>query len=526
MGFISRIRKNSRLLFGLKDYLKNTISLEESKEIIGSRMEKREELFLDILKKGIYENTNSPYLKLLKLAKIEFSDVKSMVVRAGIEETLRNLSGEGVYLTHQEFKCMKEVVRKGKELRLHEEDFNNPYLSTYYEVESGATRSAGTRTMIDLDFLQSIATYDSIAFNVADTMKYPLAVWAPVLPSNLGISCLFRFAKIGKVPDRWFSQIEKGSIGVSLVSGFGTDYIVHLGRFFGVNFPKPEYINLKGSYKVADWAAQMVKEFSNCSIYTYVSSAIRVSKAAKERGLEISGTRFFVGAEPITSSKRREIESVGACCIPKYGFTEGGTVGYGCFNPSSPDDTHLFKDSIAAIQHRRRVEFSDTEVDAFLFTSLLPSAPKILLNVESDDYGILEERDCNCEFQKLGFTEHLHNIRSFGKLTGEGMSFVGSDLIRIFEEILPHEFGGSSIDYQLLEEESTNGLTRLSILVSPQIGKVNEKDLVERFLTEIGKEKQGVCAEIWSQGNTIQVRRAHPIPTKRGKIFPFYIMTR
>src|SRR6266849_641809 len=201
MGLISSIRKSSRLLFGLKEYLKDTISIEESKEIIRSRMVSREELFLHILKKGIHENTNSPYLKLLQLAKIEFNDVKSMTLRVGIEETLRNLRDEGVYLTHQEFKCIKGVVRKGREFRFYEEDFNNPYLSTYYEVESGGTRSAGTRTMIDLDFLQSIAIYDSIAFNVADVMKYPLALWTPILPSNLGISCLFRFTKIGKVPN-------------------------------------------------------------------------------------------------------------------------------------------------------------------------------------------------------------------------------------------------------------------------------------------------------------------------------------
>lgn len=522
MDLISNIRKSSGLLFGLRDYLRDTISLEESKEIIRSRMESREELYLNIVKKGIYENIQSPYLKLLKLAKIEFNDVKSMVLRVGIEETLRNLREEGVYLTYQEFKCMKGVVRKGKEFRLYEGDFNNPYLSTYYEVESGGTRSAGTRTMIDLDFLQSVATYDSIAFNVANVMNYPLALWTPILPSNLGISCLFRFAKIGKVPNRWFSQFENGLIEKSFVNKFGTNCVVYLSRFFGTNFPKPEYVGLRDSYKVAVWAAQMVKEFSTCSIYTYVSSAVRVCKAANEKGLEIGGTKFFVGAEPITSSKRREIESVGAVCIPKYGFTEGGTVGYGCFNPSSADDTHLFKDSLVVIQHRRKIEFSDLEVDAFLFTSLLPSAPKILLNVESDDYGILEKRNCSCEFGKLGFTEHLHNIRSFGKLTSEGMTFVGTDLLRIMEETLPRKFGGSSIDYQLLEEESGNGLTQLSILVSPQIGKIDEKELVDGFLTELG-DKKGICAELWSQVNTIKVKHMHPISTRMGKVFPFHI---
>lgn len=376
--------------------------------------------------------------------------------------------------------------------------------------------------MIDLDFLQSIATYDSITFNIADAMKYPLALWGAIPLSNFGIAFLFRFAKIGKVPNKWFSQIEKEFIEASFVNTFGTDCMVYLGRFLGTNFPTPDYAGLEDSYKIADWATPMVKEFSGCSIYTYVSSAVRVCKAAKEKGLKIGGTKFFVGAEPITPYKRREIEWVGAVCVPKYGLTERGTVGFGCFNPSSADDTHLFKDSIAVIQHKRKIEFSDTEVDAFLFTTLLPSAPKILLNVESDDYGILEKRNCNCEFERLGFWEHLHNIRGFGKLTSEGMTFVGTDLIRIIEEMFPYEFEGSSIDYRLLEEESSGGLTQLSILVSPQVGKISEKDLVERFLAAIGK-KDGIIAEVWSQANTIQVKRMHPIFTRKGKIFPFNI---
>lgn len=81
MGLISTISNSGRLLFGLRGYLKDNISFEESGEIIRGRIKGREELFLNILKKGIYENSPSPYLKLLKLAKIEFNNIKSWVLR-------------------------------------------------------------------------------------------------------------------------------------------------------------------------------------------------------------------------------------------------------------------------------------------------------------------------------------------------------------------------------------------------------------------------------------------------------------
>ncbi len=91
---------------------------------------------------------------------------------------------------------------------------------------------------------------------------------------------------------------------------------------------------------------------------------------------------------------------------------------------------------------------------ALLFTTLLPTSAKVLLNFESDDYGvILTERECGCPIGELGFERHLHTIRSYEKLTSEGMNFVGGDLLRLVEEVLPSRFGGGPPDYQLVEEE-------------------------------------------------------------------------
>ncbi len=61
-----------------------------------------------------------------------------------------------------------------------------------------------------------------------------------------------------------------------------------------------------------------------------------------------------------------------------------------------------FKDRLALIQRSRAVPGTDVTVDAFLFTTLSPAAPKLLLNVESDDYGIVERRSCGCEFERRG----------------------------------------------------------------------------------------------------------------------------
>ena len=90
--------------------------------------------------------------------------------------------------------------------------------------------------------------------------------------------------------------------------------------------------------------------------------------------------------------------------------------------------------------------------DALLVTALRPACPKVLLNTGIGDSAVMERRRCGCIFDELGYDLHLHTVRSFEKLTGEGATFLGVDVIHVLEEILPAEFGGSLADYQLLEE--------------------------------------------------------------------------
>lgn len=98
-----------------------------------------------------------------------------------------------------------------------------------------------------------------------------------------------------------------------------------------------------------------------------------------------------------------------------------------------PDAVHVFVDAFAVTQRPRETIAGET-VDALLLTSLRPAAPKILLNTEIGDYAVLEERDCGCAFDEVGYRTHLHTIRSFEKLTGEGMTFLAADAPRPGED--------------------------------------------------------------------------------------------
>jgi hypothetical protein len=71
----------------------------------------------------IYGSPNSPYLKLLRHAGCDLSDLDRQVRRHGLEPTLAKLAGEGVYLTSDEFKGKSEVVRGKESFRVSPRDF-------------------------------------------------------------------------------------------------------------------------------------------------------------------------------------------------------------------------------------------------------------------------------------------------------------------------------------------------------------------------------------------------------------------
>src|SRR3990170_403606 len=529
------MQKYLRFIFGLNGYLKARMKPEEALElaekVLKERVQNREEKFLNLLEKGVFEYSKSPYLRLLSPKKITLRDIKGWVEELGLEGALENLQNEGVYFTVDEYKGKEEVSRNGLRFRLNEKEFDNPFLKAAYEVRSGATRSAGTRIRIDFDYLVQRSLYDAFLLSVHDVLNSPIANWFPVFPGAPGINSSLRFARIGNPPQKWFTQVQKGYLKVNWEKRWGTNYIIYMSRLLGVPMAKPEFVDLNNAYKVAKWASETLNYHPNCVVYTFASSAVRMCMAAKEHNLNIKGTRFFVTGEPLTPQKKKEIEAAGARTVPIYGISEAGVVAAGC-NEAHPesDHCHYYKGTTGIINYKRTVPLCDCEVNSLLFTSILYESPKILLNVEMGDYGEIEKKACSCRFGELGYDMHLSGIRSFEKMTGEGVTFVDTDFIHIIEEILPARFGGKSTDYQLIEEETQNGLTRLNLLVSPRVGDVDEQQVIDTFVNGLKNSEDSPESwaqsgtEMWAQAGTIRIRRTYPIPTKRAKILPFHIL--
>ncbi|MHA2216755.1 MAG: hypothetical protein ACXADW_08665 [Candidatus Hodarchaeales archaeon] len=518
------LKKYYSFVFGIRKFLKDQVTLEEAREIVRYRMENREENFLKIVEKGIYGYKRSPYLGLLKHADYRFSDVKRLVNNDGIESALKTLREEGVYVSYEESKGKTRIIRNGKTIETQESDFHNPHIASYYEGRTGATRSAGTKIRSNFNFLEQRAPYEVLLNDIYGIQDAPKGIWLHVLPVLSGTNRILRNAKIGAETSKWFTPMDPNENVVHRVNKWILNAMLYEGRLLGKKLPKPEFVNPKDAVVIAKWIDSKLKEFGACIFYTSPGLAVRICNEAEKSGLELDGGTFILGGEPLSKAKLKRIRSIKCSVINHYVMSESGTIGYGCKNPVNGDEVHFFKDSLALIQHKRKIVLSETEIDSMLLTSLLTSAPRILFNMETDDFGIVESRDCGCGFQDLGFTEHIHNIRSFTKLTGEGVTFLGIDVIKVLEEELPRLFGGGPIDYQIVEKEDSYGLTKIILNVSPDVSGINEEELKEKLIELLNPSGRDTNIDMWEKAESFLINRSPPILTRSGKIMPIHII--
>ena len=158
--------------------------------------------------------------------------------------------------------------------------------------------------------------------------------------------------------------------------------------------------------------------------------------------------------------------------------------------------------------------------DALLVSSLRPTAPIVLLNVSLGDRATLDSRACACPLEALGWTTHLHTVRSYEKLTAGAMTFFDADVIRILEAVLPFRFGGAPTDYQLVEDEDATGAPSLRLVVRPEVGPVDPGALIGVFLDALAEasEASRLMAAQWREAGIVRVDRRAPLTTPSGKI--------
>ena len=476
-------------------------------ELLRQGMANREQSFLRLLETVILAQPENPYRALLEHAGVEIGDVAALVETHGLEGALDVLYDAGVYVTHDEYRGRVPVRRGSLELAFDVDATVNVSRSPGARRAKRRVARAGSekppeprgadarrriRRPVPLRLRPERAACARLVSGAAD-------------PS--GIGNVLALTKAGTTPERWFYPTAIGEQPESAKARALIAVTVASGRLGGARFPYPRHLPPERAHEIAEWAGRKVAAGTPPLIAANPSASARISAAAAERGIDLSGTFFRMGGEPFTPAKQALLASVGAtgACF-FYNGEVGGLSGVPCADPAAVGDVHLCSHRLAL--STRDVELRDgSTVPALCLTTIHHTVRATAINLVTDDFAVVEERECECELGTLGLRTHLHSIRSFEKLTGEGVSFLGEPLIELVERVLPARYGGALTDYQFVERE-TDGITRLALRASSRVGPLDASAVVETVLAHLEPRtaRAQVMASLWRAAGTIDGR--------------------
>lgn len=541
----------------LASFLKTTIQPDQARSIIRKRLERRDDDFFEVVKKCIYDQPESPYLKLLGHAGCEYGDINNLVRREGLEGALHELFSRGVYLTSEEFRGNRETVRGNTRFWVNPKKLQNPLSKGHVPIRSSGSRSHGTRVARSLDFIcdntNSLVLYLEARQNSSETIDFdsrkekqalinPITGKNPVLrnnnyknsmselatwsvPGGVTLSSFIKFILAGSLPSRWFSQLDVKSRELSIRYQMSTHVLKWGGLLAGIPIPPTEYVSLDDPLPIIHWMKDCLDKGRIPHLFTYTSAAVRLAQCALVSGIDLHGAQITISGEPTTPARLESIKCSRMDAVPAMGCVEVGHIAYGCLTPEAPDDMHLLKDLHAAIQPGKSNNRPGLRPQALLFSTLRLSSPLILINVSLGDQATLKKGTCGCFLGELGLDTHLQYVRSFEKLTSGGMAFLDTEIVQVIEQDLPRRFGGGPTDYQLLEDERDDGKPQLRLIIHPRVGPLDLDQVKTIFLQKIasGSGAEKLTSLIWRDLDMVTIERSLPKTTATGKIQHMHI---
>jgi len=465
---------------------------------------------------AILASPSHPYAQLFQGAGCTYADLEAEIGRNGLEATLDRLLAEGVYLTLDEFRCNTEIVRGGRHIRATMADWDNAAgKGPLQNFSSGSSGAKSLKTNSSLEYVKFGSAGGRILLDEFQNVRRVAITMMPILPGSHGLGGCLVGAKLGYPSERWFA-LGGGSKFKNAHYKAMTAAIVARLRLEGANVPYPTYLDPDDFSPVAEFVAKRKREGMSSAIMGMVSSITRVAAAAIDGGFDIRGTYALVTGESLTDAKRDLIERSGIEPYPMYATSEFGGIGIPCRQMRTGNCVHVTLPSLALVS-RRQESWNDEEVDSLHITNLLSFAPRMLINVEIGDTGVIEPATCDCEFSRLGYSLQVRDMAAITKFRGQGYTLRAPELIRLLEEGLAQQFGGRPGDYQLLEVEG-KAQTEMVLRIHPRIAVTSSEKVLEYFLAQCRSTYGGSLTILhWTESNCVRVEVKPPILAASGK---------
>jgi hypothetical protein len=407
-----------RLVSALPRFLRHRLTPAQARAILQERLTCRAADFQGLVHRTVFAQSGSPYRALLRHAGCEFGDLARLIERDGLEGALGELRRQGVYLTIEEFKGRRPVVRGSTRLDVEPAQLRNPLSSVYLHSHSSGSRGPRTAVGTDLAVIRDHAVDVAIFLDARRGLGWRHALWG--VPGGFALDVMLRLAAGGATPVRWFSQIDPGSPELHPRYRWSARALRWTSRVAGVPLPPPEFASLEQPLNVARWMSETLSRGDVPALFTFPTSAVRLCETAADAALSLRGAKLWITGEPITTRRLGVFAAAGADVAGQYGSSEGGgPVAYGCLHPERRAELHLLSDLHALVQAGASAgRQEDLPPKALLYSSLRDTAPFVLLNVAIGDQADVEPA-CDCSLARAGWDRTLRGVPVRSSLSGD-----------------------------------------------------------------------------------------------------------
>jgi hypothetical protein len=503
--------------------VRHPVSAEEARRRVADEVATRGPRLLTSLDRLVWPFPANPTRRLLDAAGLEAGDVRALVDERGAVGALEALRDAGVYVTYEEHQGRTEVVRGSTRFQVGPRDFFNPVTEADYLATTGGSRSAGTPVEVSFAWQHRQGLQRAIQHEMTGLRDGPLAIWLPMFPSAAGLGAVMKNAAGGNIPDRWFSQTVGDLPGVTPHKRLANRLLPAVNFVGRTGLPDPVHVPTDDPEPVVRWLRSNLDEHGVAGITGYASSITAAARWAIDHGVDLTGVVTYPSSEPVTSGKLAAMRAAGMAPNPTYAFMPEGTMAIACEH-CEDEEYHLWDHELAVVT-RDRERSDGTVVPALCVTSLALEAPRVLVNVENDDYGDLRHGvACDCPLGGLGLLTRLRDIRGLSKVVAAGVSLDGDTFDRLAEVVLPQQVGGGPGDYQFVEEGADTA-TRIVLRVHPRVGEIDEGAVLALVRAAVTTDEYGVLADsVWGPGS-IRVHRGAPAVTRAGKTLTYERLT-
>jgi hypothetical protein len=166
-----------RFLRGFPGFLRHPIDPPRAREILERRFRERAAGFLTVVREGAYRRPGSPYHRLLAAAGCEYGDLERLVRQDGVDGALERLLRDGVYVTLDEFKGRRPIVRGSTTFTTDPTQFRNPMSGAHVAFPSGGSRGKATPILFDFAFIRDLSVNTCVILSELGGLGWTRACW-------------------------------------------------------------------------------------------------------------------------------------------------------------------------------------------------------------------------------------------------------------------------------------------------------------------------------------------------------------